>query len=748
MRRFLLSLPMVLFLIFSFTTVSYAQEGKIKGIVTVENTNVAVDNAAVTIVQLKLSAQTDDNGNYEFSGIPDGIYTILVHLDRYPDLVETVKIVNGEAVTLDLKFSTQLREYVTVTATGSEQSTFEAIESVNTLESIQLAQRSQASIGEVLEHQPGIAKRSFGPGSSRPIIRGFDGDRVLVLQDGVRSGSLASMSGDHGETIDVLALDRIEVVKGPATLLYGGNAIGGVVNAIGRDQRGEATPGLRGYLNGVGASNNDQGGINGGLELGIGKWLFFGNGGGQRSTDYQTPLGPVINSKTRIINGTGGVGYFANKFATIFSYGYQEGRYGIPFAAMFESEATQLGQQLQPRLGQLTAATDDEMDLIDLAFRRHNARLNFNLRNLTGPINNAQFSFSFSDYTQKEIENDVPVTFFDNKEYVYRGVFEQKRQGRLSGSVGVSGYHRNYDVVGAETLSPPVNVNNFSAFALQDVTFNRFKLQFGGRIENNRYGPEGGLRKREFTGFSGAAGIRVPLGETTALVANYTSSYRAPALEELYNNGPHVGTLSFEIGNQNLKRERTDGIDFSVRHVSHKLRGEVNFFYYNIRNFVFLAPTGNINDGLVEAQYLQQDSRFVGTEANLEYAFHPNFTFTTGLDAVDAELKGSNSPLPRIPPLRGRAGLEARYKGFSIKPELLVARSQSQTFATETRTAGYGVVNLLASYTRVQKHLLQVFSVNAFNLNDRLYRNHTSLIKDFAPEIGRGVRFSYTLRFF
>jgi iron complex outermembrane receptor protein len=219
-------------------------------------------------------------------------------------------------------------------------------------------------------------------------------------------------------------------------------------------------------------------------------------------------------------------------------------------------------------------------------------------------------------------------------------------------------------------------------------------------------------------------------------------------MEELYNNGPHPGNAAFEIGNLDLERESSDGIDLSLRHSSGRVRAEANFFYYHINNFIFLAPTGEIEDGLPVANYTQGDSRFVGTEARLDVGLTRNLWLLSSLDYVNAELKATETPLPRIPPLRGRVGFEAFYKGFRFNPEVVMARDQDRLFPLETRTPGYATVNLTASYTIARQHWAQSISISAFNLNDRLYFNHLSFIKDLAPEIGRGVRLVYTIRFF
>jgi iron complex outermembrane receptor protein len=307
--------------------------------------------------------------------------------------------------------------------------------------------------------------------------------------------------------------------------------------------------------------------------------------------------------------------------------------------------------------------------------------------------------------------------------------------------------HRAFKAIGAEALAPPVDQNAMAVFGLEQIEFERVRIQLGGRLEHNRYSPAG-LQERSFTGFSGAAGVHVPLWRGGAAVANYTRAFRAPALEELYNRGPHLGNLTFEVGNPLLKREQSDGIDLSLRHRSERFRGEINLFRYSINDFIYLAPTGHIEDGLLEADYAQADARYMGAEARAEVQMHTNLWLLLGFDAVDAQLRETKTPLPRIPPVRGRVGLDVRAGNLSVRPELVLANHQHQLFPTETQTPGYGVVNLNASYTRATQHAIHVFAVNLFNANDKLYRNHLSFIKDVAPEIGRGIRFTYTLRFF
>ena len=252
----------------------------------------------VTIAELQRSVLTDENGAFQFTDVPAGRYQVVAHLDRVPDVVKRVEISSGDQIIDFQLFLAPVREEVIVTASGSAEPVNASYQSVNSVGALELAQRNPVSIGEALEGQLGIAKRSFGPGSGRPIIRGFDGDRVLVLQDGLRLGGIASQSADEVEPIDVLSLDRVEIVKGPATLLYGSNAIGGVVNGISTNDVYQQ--GLSGYLTTFGGTNNWQGGASAGGKYGFKNFLIFGSGGTQKTNNYRIPAFWFSISATRI----------------------------------------------------------------------------------------------------------------------------------------------------------------------------------------------------------------------------------------------------------------------------------------------------------------------------------------------------------------------------------------------------------------------------------------------------------------
>ncbi|MDQ3322851.1 MAG: TonB-dependent receptor [Acidobacteriota bacterium] len=740
MQKFIYSFLTITFL-FLLTSLSvFAQaNGTISGRVIYRENQTPLHDAQVQIAQLKLTTATDNEGNYKFENVPAGRYTIQAQTDGFSASAKTVAVTAGANSTID--FSLQIggvKEQVTVTASGAEQSTFDSFQSVSTLGANEIAQRNSTSIGEVLEREPGVAKRSFGPGTARPVIRGFDGDRVLVLQNGVRVGSIGSGSGDHGEPIDPLSVERLEVVKGPATLLYGSSAIGGVVNAIGQEDD-DRHPGFRGAFTALAGTNNKQFGAGGNIEYGYKNFLFFGNAGSQRASDYFTPLGRVPNSGSRSTNGLGGVGYFTDKAFVRGSYNYYTSRYGVPFAGLIESGGE---------------SNDEE---IDLKLRRHNFRVNTGFRDINSFVTSGNFKIDYTDYRHNELADNIIGTQFDNDTFSYRGVFEQKKYGKLTGRFGFEGFNRDFLNTGEELLvDGAVKQNMFSVFGLEELDFGRVSFQFGARVEKNNFraaNPD--FLDRDFTGVSGAAGVRVRLWEGGAFVANYSNSYRAPALEELYNNGPHVGTISFEVGNQNLKRERSNGIDFGLRHSSGRFRFDASAYYYRLKDFIYFAFADLDDDGEVDREdslplsfYSQGDSRYVGAEVNFDADINKYVNFFFNADVVRAKLTSEDLNLPRIPPSRARIGADFRYKNLSVRPEAVFAGAQNRLYPLETRTAGYGVFNLGASYIVGTDHFAHVFGVSAFNLFNKEYRNHLSFIKDLAPEIGRGVRFNYTIRFF
>ena len=746
-------------MVVALSTSLWAQEsGTIRGIVELVENEEPVHGAVVLVVGTEFVELTDGDGTFEMQNVPAGTYEILAQREHLTAVRQTVTLEAGDTVRVTFRLAlSPVHEELTVTATiGGQATTFEAFNAVTTLDSFDLVANPVGTLGEALEDQPGIARRSFGPGSSRPIIRGFDGDRVLMMEDGVRTGDLSGQSGDHAATVDPNSLERIEVVRGPVTLLYGSNAVGGVVNAITSQATMRATglSGTQGQLSLDGGSANSQVGTSANLQHAANSLRVWAGGSTRRTGDYGTPDSTIENSATRLTTGRMGVGYSGSQLFASGGLTFENGRYGVPFAGEIQGgDSRGLGESL----------------LVDLESRRNVGRLDIGLRNLgTRGVESFQVVLAAIDWEHDEIEiadgaEDVG-TSFDNRTYILRADIDQRQLGVLSGRFGFWSQFRDYAAVGEETLAPATNQNAFAVFAYEELDLGRSRIQFGGRVERNAYtvAPRvrhldetdttglqpAGARDRTFTGISASVGAQTDLGPRNTLVASLSRSHRAPALEELYNLGPHVGNVAFEIGNFDLHSESTVGLDLSIRHQSQQIRGSVNAYVYAIDNFVFQDVGSRFIDGLRVARFAQADSRFAGFEAQGSVRLAGQIWANIGLGFVDAQLTATSEALPRIPPLQGQVSVDIHSGGLTITPEVNLVARQDAVFREETPTSGYAVLNLRLSYVWARQHMAHILTVRGYNLTNDLYRNHASFIKDLAPEIGRGVKVGYSLRFF
>ncbi len=744
-----------------------AQEtGVIRGAVTFGDAAEPVHGAVVLVVGPSLVALTEDDGTFEIAGVPPGSYDLIAQREHLSAERQTVVVSSGADVVANFTLAlSTVHEELTVTATAGGQTTaFDAFNAISTLDSFELISNPQSTLADALENEPGVAKRSFGPGSSRPIIRGFDGDRVLIMEDGIGTGDLSGQSGDHGVTIDPNGLDRVEIVRGPATLLYGSNAVGGVINAITphENYRDSLTDGTRGQVSADTGSADQQAGTNASLQHTDGKAILWLGGGTRATDDYRTPLGTIEHSATQLHSARAGIGYFGDRVFASGGFTAENSLFGVPFGGTLprDGEAVDVG-------GPDTLEDDVQ---VELDSRRRVGRFDIGMRNLNHTVvDGVRLVLNVVDWEHKEIEAEDGSkslgTAFDNRTYVLRAEVDQRQTDRLAGKFGIWTQARAFIAVGEEALAPPTDQSSVAAFVYEELELGRYRVQLGGRLERNGYtvapreapgtasgGSPGApqpspVRDRSFTGGSVSAGVQTDLGTHAAFVTNVTRSHRAPALEELYNFGPHVGNLVFEVGNADLGSETTVGLDVSLRYQAARGKSTFNAYVYDIDDFVFASITGEVADRLRVAEFRQADGRFAGFDADASVRVGNATWVNVGVGFVDAELN-TGEALPRIPPLRGRVSLDLPYRGFTLSPEVIIAAQQDQVFRDETETGGYSVFNMQASYVLARPHLAHIISVTGYNLTDELYRNHTSFIKDFAPEIGRGVKFGYSVRFF
>ena len=704
--------------------------------------------AAVGIEELKREVRTAEDGSYRFENVPPGNYHLSVRAEGYSTR-RTEVAVTAQGATLDLVVELDLHFAEVVSVSPTARTQFESYQPTSVLAGQDLQKQLEASLGATLQAEPGVAMRSLGPGPARPVIRGLDGDRVAVLQDGQRVGDLSSQSGDHGVTLNPSSAKRIEVVRGPATLLYGANAIGGLVNVI-TDQipttrvekpKGELTLDL--------GSNAGEAGGAGDVHFGNGRVAVHVAGGARRSGDFHTPDGEVENSQSQTSVFNVGTSWTGERRYAGASYGYDDSEYGVPVIEGGEIRLT-------PQRHAWTFRTGGE--------------------GLSGAITSYRATLGLRRYEHQELHGVEVGTQFDNDTEEGELLVSHRPFRNLSGTVGASIFMRAFSAIGEEALSPPVDQRTSAVFLYEELTWRHVTFQFGGRLDLTTFEPDSStLPSRSFNEFSGSVGLLftpAAANDNFVIAASLARAARNPALEELYFFGPHPGNFAFEIGNPSLASERAIGLDLSLRARSDRIRGELTFFTNRINDFIFRNPLtaeefdareeefderfgvvdepGGSHEHEDELQYIEfvgADSNLFGIEAHADVNLTESLVAELTYDWVRGELAESNDPLPRIPPFRIIPGLRYQKNALQVGGAVTLTAEQDRVFGAETPTPGYGLLRLYSSYSFVAGGVANTITARLDNATNNRYRNHLNYLKDVLPEMGRNFKLVYSVSF-
>jgi iron complex outermembrane receptor protein len=315
---------------------------------------------------------------------------------------------------------------------------------------------------------------------------------------------------------------------------------------------------------------------------------------------------------------------------------------------------------------------------------------------------------------------------------------------------------RSFSTTGEEVLSPPVDQNGFAAYVYEELAASpHAQLQFGGRVEKATFTPAEEEPDRDFTNFSGSVGLLLMPNDATTVAFSLARAARNPALEELYFHGPHAGNNAFENGDPDLQSEHALGFDASVRWRGAAASGEVTYFINRIDNFIFRELTDEIDDDVIVTNFVQGDAKLQGIESHIDARVAPTVWVEGGLDYVRGDLTSIDKPLPRMPPLRGRAGLRFQKNAFQTGFDAVLTAKQDRIYTIasqtgpvgETATEGYNLLKLYASYAFVSGKSTNTITARLDNATDTLYRNHLNYLKDLAPEMGRNFRIVYSVKF-
>lgn len=636
---------------------------------------------------------------------------------------------------------------VTVTGSRLGRTAADQAQPVTVLEGEELLLNLEPTLGETLSRQPGVRSTYFGPASSRPVIRGLDGDRIRILQNGLNTIDASATSVDHAVSFDPVSVSKIEVVRGPATVLFGPNAIGGVVNVTDDRIPSEKIEELVTGSIGTRMSSADHG-IASDIQLegGAGGFAWHLEGYKRNHEDLEIP-GHAKSRRFRQANpGAEGLderGHLENSylntegFSAGASYLWDGGYFGLAYSG-FDAD---YGSPAEKEVS------------IDLEQRRwdfHGA-----LFEPFRGIEEIKYRFATSDYEHTEFEGPEPGTTFTNQGYDGRIELAHEAWGPVQGTFGYQTQRSEFEAIGDEKFLPKTLTKSHSAFVFEELKLNdHFRFEGGLRFDHTSAEAEedadfGPNRERKFDALSGSLGIVYTPNEDYVMALSTSWSERAPTYQELYAGGPHVATGAFEIGDDSLSTEESFGLDLSLRKTTGRVTGAVTAFYNHFDGFIGLFPTGEIEDDLPVYGYRGTDAEFFGAE--IEAVIHllePVVAGQVETDYLNVELRAdyvqanetsSGDPLPRISPFHASAALDYRKGPFGARLEGNFSAHQSETADDELPTDSYVMFNAALSYTLVSGPVTTDFYLKGVNLTNEEAREHSSFLKDVAPLSGRGV---------
>jgi iron complex outermembrane receptor protein len=715
--------------------------GSIAGRVVDSEQNGPVGGVAVRLSALRRSEMTHSDGGFSLAQLPAGSYTLSFDRIGYAPVERQVEVVAGETTEVAVRMqpsALRLAEIV-VTAGGREQRTDEVFQASSVLSGAELRRRMDVSVAATLAREPGITQRYNGPAAAQPVIRGLSGDRVLVLEDGNRTGDVSATSADHAVSVDPLGAERIEVVRGPAGLLYGSNALGGVVNVIREDIPLDLPEHLTASASFQAESVNR--GTSGAARVGgsLGALAWTATLTGRLAGDTRTPLGALPSSG--LVGHSAGAGL---------SWIRPDGHFGLAirdFAMDYEVPGTFLGETIP---GAHEGGVDIEM-------RRVTGMGKAAKTTRTGPFSSVELDGSYSWYRHKELEaSGIVGTEFGQLSGTARLIARHLHEGgsvRREGALGLWALGKDFSVAGSNTGTRPAREYTLAGFGYEELGWRALRLQAGARYDwtsieplDTRPGQLGEVRARDFGAISASLSTLVELrpGFTTGVTV--ARAFRTPAIEELFSDGPHLADYSYNIGNPNLGAEVGFGLDLFARLTSSRLRGEAAVFRNRIDGFIHYEATGRLDPRLGRFpvyQAAQTDAVLSGAEGLLEIEALPSLVLHAQGSYVRGSRADGDEPLPAIPPFQGTVGARYERPRWFATVEWIGAASQDRVAENESATAGHALFDLGGGLRWSMRGQLHSLTLGIANLADRSWRDHLSRIRTVAPQPGRNLRLLY-----
>ncbi|WP_035668641.1 TonB-dependent receptor [Flavobacterium sp. 83] len=729
MRKFIIALFL------GFSAMLQAQN-TLSGIVTGKN-NQPIKGVSVYASELHKGTATDENGKYVFTNLPNGNLKLTFTFVGYGTQNKTINSLQKENTLHVILEETifQMDEVIVSTA-------FNKIQSQNVMkvehESIkQMQRKGTATLIEGLATIPGVSQVSTGTSIGKPVIRGLSGNRVLVYSQGVRMEN-QQFGDEHGLGLNDSGIESVEVIKGPASLLYGSDALGGVLyfnpEKFADANTFKANFSQKLFSNTLGSNSSL------GLKTSTDNWKFLARGSYNTHSDYKIPNGDrVTNTRYNETDFKTGIGYSNAKFSSVLRYNYNKLDLGIPEEGI--ADQTTSKETGFPRQGVF-----NHLLSLNNVFFFEKSKLDVDL----GYIANDRSEF---------VDSNVAGLHMKLKTFNYDAKYHLPKIGNVESIFGIQGMHQTNTNSGEEYLIPDASTNDFGVFGTANYEWKKNVFQAGLRFDNRKItsiehgiaGQEGYFKAidKSFDSFNASLGYKTNLAEDLTLRLNLASGFRAPNLAELTSNGVHEGTNRYEVGNSDLKTEQNVQTDLNLEYKTDHFEFFANGFYNHINNYIYTSPTGAVMNNNDVFEYIQNNAKLYGGEIGLHFHPHPLdwLHYETSFETVTGK-KQNGDFLPLIPANNWNNTIRAEYNiknwledGFATL-NLSTTFNQNNVSGFETKSNGYSLVNLgFGGKIKLGKTAFDI-NLNANNLLDKRYIAHLSRLKtDGIPNIGRNIVF-------
>ncbi|WP_144631515.1 TonB-dependent receptor domain-containing protein [Bordetella genomosp. 13] len=653
---------------------------------------------------------------------------------------------------------------VTVSANPLGQDADSMAQPALVLDAAELAVRRQGTLGGTLDGLPGVHADTFGAGAGRPVVRGQTAPRVKVLSDGSEVMDASGISPDHAVTVEPLLSERIEVLRGPSTLLYGGGAIGGVVNVIDRKIPTEVpAKGIDAEVEVRGATGTKERAGAAGITAGAGDFAVRVEGLKRRTSDYRVPDwsdSKVLGSYSESSQGSVGMSWIRPRGYIGVAFTALDSKYGLPgHSHEYEGchpHGTHLhcgghddhyhGEEEEGHEGHDHDHDHAHEDAPYAKLRSRRVDLRGEYLDPFAGFEKVRFRGGLTDYQHDEIEGGTVGTRFKNRGYDARLELTHKPWMGLHGVVGLQSSYSDFRAEGEEAFLPRSKTRSTGLFVLEEYRIGQWRFEGGARQDWQRVKPDGDLSHSDKSATSLSAAAIWDFAPQYSLALSVSRSQRLPSAQELYADGVHLATNTYELGNADLKKETSRNIDLTLRKHAGDTTFTLSAFHNRVRNYIYANTLDRYEDfRLIE--YTQRDAEFVGVEGEVRHRFTNVLSAAVFGDYVRGKLTSGGGNLPRIPAARLGARADAHWQQWSGGVEYYHVFRQDDIASYESDTPGYDMVNASLAYrTRLGAVDYEIY-LRGNNLLDKLAYNHASFISRAAPLAGRsvllGVRATY-----